>query len=89
MLFLVSTCWGSFLARRALWVLNRCLLAENADYSCSLIGGMVKVTSPLIVAESELRFSFRVRALAEILTWYVKLAAGKRRGILIEFLLMY
>ena len=53
------------------------------------MSGMVKVTSPLIVAESELRFSFRVRALAEILTWCVKLAAGKRRGILIEFLLMY
>ena len=56
------------------------MLAENADYSCLLMSGMAKVTCPLIVAESALRFSFGDRVMVEIKIWCVNMA-GKRRGI--------
>ena len=38
--------------------MNRCLLAENADYSYSLMSGMAKVTSPFVVPESTLGIQF-------------------------------
>ena len=50
---------GSFPTGKASWALSRCLPTESGDY-CMLINefGMVKVVSLLILAESEVGFSF-------------------------------
>ena len=61
---LLSPCRGSFQAMNAIWALNGCLPAENADQCTSLL--MSGPTSLFIVAATVLGFSFGVRALTEM-----------------------
>ena len=57
----LRTVGGSFLTIKVVWALNSGVLAENADY-CKFN----RVTSPLIMAEKVLGFSFGIRALPEM-----------------------
>ena len=57
---------GWFLARKAAWSLSGCMASDSATITCSLMSGVVKVTTLLIKARSGHGCRFGVRAWTEM-----------------------
>ena len=74
---------GLILAGKAVWVLNRCLPIENADYCMLGIEWVWLRLQLCLLWMKALEFSFGVRALTELKTWcryMLKVVSGGKKN---------